>query len=105
MTPKYKRMLVGMVRKEKAAGKHRRIRNWSVYIVLCSDGTLYTGITNDLKRRLGMHNKGVGARYTRTRGPVHLVYQQNNMTRPQALTRECAIKALSRRKKEQLITV
>lgn len=96
MTPKYKRMLAGM-------NKRRGKRNWCVYVLRCSDGSLYTGVTNDMDRRLKMHNAGRGARYTRTRGPVVLVYQENSMTRPRALTRECAIKVLPKRKKEDLV--
>ena len=103
MTLKYKRMLAGMVRKEKKTAKVRRKKNWSVYILRCSDGTLYTGVTNNIQRRLKMHNDGKGARYTRTRGPAVLVYQENSMTRPQALVRECAIKAMPKVKKEKLV--
>ena len=103
MTPKYKRMLAGMVRKEKIA-KKRVKRNWSVYILRCSDGSLYAGATNDIKRRLKAHYDGKAARYTRPRRPVVLVYQQNNMSRSRALVRECAIKALSKRKKEDLVS-
>ncbi|MBI4309604.1 MAG: GIY-YIG nuclease family protein [Candidatus Omnitrophica bacterium] len=94
-----------MARAEKAIPKRRRKKNWSVYILICSDGTLYTGATNDIKRRLSTHNNGTGARYTRSRRPVTLVYQENSMTRPQALTRECAIKALSKKDKEGIIAV
>ena len=78
-------------------------RNWSVYILRCSDGTLYTGITNDLPARLQAHNGGQGARYTRTRRPVELLYKENGMNRSKALSRECAVKALSKKKKEDLV--
>lgn len=102
MKLRYKRMLMGMARKEKAISRRRFKRDWLVYILRCSDGRLYTGITNNIERRLKMHNGGTGARYTRVRRPVELVYQENGLTRSQALTRECAIKAMSRSKKENL---
>ena len=103
MTPKYKRMLAGMARAEQANPKRRRKKNWSVYIARCGDGTLYTGVTNDIPRRLKMHNDGKGAHYTRARRPVALVYQENGMTRSQALARECAIKALPKKVKENIV--
>ena len=96
-------MLAGMVRTEQAMPKRRRRKNWSVYIARCSDGTLYTGATNDIARRLNMHNDGKGAHYTRTRRPVALVYQENGMTRSQVLARECAIKALPKKAKENIV--
>ena len=80
-------------------------KGWSVYVVHCSDGSFYTGTSNDVKRRIKMHNEGKGARYTRGRIPVKLLYQENIMTRSQALVRECAIKALPRVKKEILVKV
>lgn len=76
---------------------------WSVYILRCADGTLYTGITNDQPRRLTQHNAGTASRYTRSRLPVKMVYQETQPTRSLALKRELAIKALSRKKKELLI--
>jgi predicted GIY-YIG superfamily endonuclease len=103
MNPKYKRMLVGMAIKEKALVRRRLKRDWLVYILRCSDGSLYTGVTNNIERRLKMHNDGTGARYTRVRCPSELVYQEHGMTRSQALIRECAIKTMSRRQKEDLI--
>ncbi|MBY0526384.1 MAG: GIY-YIG nuclease family protein [Gemmataceae bacterium] len=72
---------------------------WFVYILRCADGTLYTGITNDLSRRCRQHNDGKAARYTRSRRPTRLVYQEVVADRSQALRRELAIKALSRRQK------
>ncbi len=102
MNPKYKRMLEGMARNEKADSKRRLKRDWSTYILRCQDGSLYTGVTNDIERRLKMHNNGTGARYTRVRRPVELVYQENRMTRSEALIRECAIKAMPKAKKEEL---
>jgi predicted GIY-YIG superfamily endonuclease len=77
--------------------------NWFVYIVECADRTFYTGITNDLQRRVDEHNAGRGARYTRSRRPVVLRYQELQPDRSCASTRECEIKALSRRGKQNLI--
>ena len=77
--------------------------NWSVYILRCSDGTLYTGIAPDVQKRLMLHNAGTGAKYTRGRGPVELVYQEQLEDRAAASKREYAIKQLSRAEKLHLI--
>lgn len=76
---------------------------YTVYILRCADGTLYTGCTNDLARRLATHSAGKGAKYTRTRLPVELVYTESAADKSQALRREAAIKALDRRAKLALI--
>jgi len=78
---------------------------WFVYIVRCVDGTLYTGMTSDLKRRLHEHNHDdrKGAKYTSLRRPVKLVYQEPSLTRSSAMVREHAIKKLTHAKKIQLI--
>ena len=73
------------------------------YIVRCSDNTLYTGITNDLERRIAVHNKGKGGAYTASRCPVELVYSEYVGSKGDALRRELAIKALSRTQKLKLI--
>ena len=73
------------------------------YIVKCSDETLYTGWTNNLKKRLEAHNSGKGAKYTKNRRPVELVYFEEHDTRQEAMKREYAIKQLSRQKKLALI--
>ncbi|MGC8856241.1 MAG: GIY-YIG nuclease family protein [Anaerolineae bacterium] len=73
------------------------------YILECADGTYYTGWTTDPQRRLQAHNAGRGARYTRSRRPVRLVYLEPFADRSSAMKRERAIKALSRHDKEQLI--
>lgn len=75
-----------------------------VYILLCSDGTLYTGWTNDPQSRLGIHNAGKGAKYTRSRLPVELVYCEALPTKGEALSRECEIKRLTRAQKLALVT-
>ena len=77
-------------------------RNYT-YIVKCSDETLYTGWTNNLKKRLEAHNSGKGAKYTKTRRPVELVYFEEYDTKQEAMKREYAIKQLSRQKKLALI--
>ena len=77
---------------------------WYVYILRCGDGTLYTGITRDVERRLEAHRQGKGAKYTRGRGPLELAYQDKCGTHSEALKREYAIKQLSREEKEQLIS-
>ena len=74
-----------------------------VYILRCSDGTLYTGIATDVSRRAAVHNSGKGAKYTRSRRPVTVVYQEPQPDRSAALKREFEIKQLSRPQKLQLI--
>ena len=74
-----------------------------VYILRCGDGTLYTGCTNDLPRRLRAHQSGRGAKYTRSRLPVELVYREAVPDRSAALRREAAIKRMDRRAKLALI--
>ena len=74
-----------------------------VYILRCGDGSLYTGITNDLPRRLAAHSSGRGAKYTRSRLPVALVWQEAQPDKSAALRRERQIKALSRAEKLRLI--
>ena len=74
-----------------------------VYIVRCSDGSLYTGWTTDVERRIQLHNQGRGAKFTRGRGPVRLVHLESFTNKSDALKREAAIKKLTRVKKEQLI--
>lgn len=78
--------------------------SWFVYIVECSDGSLYTGITTDLERRIHDHNHNPrGARYTRAKRPVNMVYSQTALDRSEASKREAAIKKLPRSEKLALI--
>lgn len=77
--------------------------SWYVYILLCADGTLYTGIAPDVKKRLQKHNEGKGAKYTRGRTPVALVYQEECADRAEASRREYRIKQLSRAEKLAII--
>jgi putative endonuclease len=76
---------------------------WFVYIVRCADGSLYTGATNRLLMRINMHNTGRGAKYTRGRGPVHLVWSKIIGSKSEALKAEARIKKLSRSKKEEIL--
>ena len=76
---------------------------WYVYILRCSDDTLYTGITNNPERRLKTHNAGTASKYTRVRRPVEMVYQEEVESKGDALRRELEIKAMSRCKKLQII--
>lgn len=89
---------------ERKQQEGNRENSWFVYILRCSDGSLYTGTTTDPARRLDEHNrKKSGARYTRSRRPVALVYAEKSPSRSTANKREYAIKRLSRKEKEQLI--
>lgn len=74
------------------------------YMLRCSDGTLYTGWTNNIKKRLEAHNAGKGSKYTRVRTPVELVYLEAHETKQEAMSREVQIKQLTRKQKERLIT-
>ena len=78
-------------------------KQWFVYILRCGDGTLYTGITNDIEKRFKAHSSGKGAKYTRGRGPLDLVYREACVDHSAALKREAEIKKLSREEKEKLI--
>ena len=77
---------------------------WYVYIIECNDGSLYTGITNDLDKRINAHNAGYGAKYTKSRLPVNLRYSEHVKNRSQASQREYAIKSLKKSAKIYLIT-
>lgn len=76
---------------------------WLVYMLRCADGSLYTGITNDLAKRLKAHAAGKASRYTRSRPPVALAYTERKRSKSDALKREAAIKRLNRRQKDLLV--
>ena len=76
---------------------------WTVYLARCGDDTLYCGITTDVRRRVREHNRGCGARYTRTRTPVELVYAESHPDRASASRREYEIKQMSRQEKDELV--
>jgi predicted GIY-YIG superfamily endonuclease len=95
METKYLKMIQGM--------KKKGPKDWTVYILRCGDGSLYTGIAKDVEARIKQHAEGRGAAYTRSRLPVTLVYQENGFNRSEALIREAQIKAMPRSKKEKII--
>ena len=97
MEPKYLRMIQGI--------KTKGQKDWTVYILRCGDGSLYTGIAKDVEARLKQHCEGRGAAYTRSRLPVTLLYQENGFNRSEALIREAQIKAMPRSSKQSLISV
>ena len=76
---------------------------WYLYILRCKDNTLYTGITTDVEKRLEAHRSGKGAKYTRGRAPLELVYQESCESHSEALKREAEIKRLTRKEKELLV--
>lgn len=76
---------------------------WYLYILRCGDGTLYTGITTDVEKRLGQHRSGKGAKYTRGRAPLELVYREECGSHSDALKRECAVKSMTREQKQKLV--
>lgn len=80
-----------------------RAKDWEVYLALCNDGSLYTGIAKDAAARIAKHNDGKGAAYTRSRRPVKLVHREEGLTRSEALVREARIRALGRPGKEELV--
>ncbi len=92
-----------MQKKEESSVHEPEEDCWSLYILRCGDGSLYTGITKDLEARVKKHGQGKASRYTRTRLPVELLYQEYCGSRTQALIRECAVKAFPKKRKEKLI--
>ncbi len=95
MKPNYRRMIKGLVSKGPP--------EWSVYLVRCVDGSLYTGIAKNVPSRVEKHNQGKGAAYTRSHRPVKLLHRESGFTRSQALIREAEIKRFPRPKKEALV--
>ncbi|MCU0608847.1 MAG: GIY-YIG nuclease family protein [Chitinispirillaceae bacterium] len=81
----------------------QKIKIWHLYIIRCADSTLYTGISCDVGRRFARHVSGRGAKYTRTRGPLQLVYTKKIGSQGDALKKEYQIKRLSKKKKEELV--
>jgi putative endonuclease len=103
MKPRYRQMLRKMEVREGRAPAPADGADWSLYILRCGDGSFYTGVTTDIGRRFRAHQEGKASRFTRTHRPVTLIYQEPCGTRSQALTRECAVKSMSRSKKEDLV--
>ena len=92
-----------MSRKDRKPKAKPSGEKWIVYIVRCADGSLYTGITKDVTRRCQQHNAGMASRYTRSRRPVKLIYQEAHPDQSSALKREAAIKAMNQREKLTMI--
>lgn len=76
---------------------------WWLYVLVCRDGSWYTGITNDVGRRLEMHEKGTASKYTRSRRPVRMIYQEPCRNRSEALKKEAAVKRMRKAKKEEYV--
>lgn len=93
----------GMIHLNDTEQQRRPRRGWRLYVVKCRDGTYYTGITNDLDRRIDQHNSGKASRYTRSRMPVTLIYCEGCRNKSSALKKEMRMKALSRQEKEEYI--
>ena len=91
------------VKKKKPAPKKSLKPRWTIYILQCADGSFYTGITNDLEKRLKAHHAGTGAKYTRGRGPLTVVHTESRVSKGAALRREIAIKNLPRAGKQALL--
>lgn len=85
------------------SAKTKKKSSWYLYVLMCGDDTLYTGITNDLPRRVRQHNAGTASRYTRSRLPVQLVFQKRCRDRSYALKQEYALKQLSRNEKKAFL--
>lgn len=102
MKPRYKYMLNRMREKEEAWPRKKR-DPWFLYILECSGGSLYTGIAKNLEKRLKMHNNGKASKFTRAHLPVKLLYHETCSSRTQALIRECAVKAMPRKRKLALV--
>ena len=77
----------------------KKQRSWFVYILLCSDSTLYTGITNNINKRVEDHKKGIGAKYTKGRSPLSLIWQEKHPNKSSASKREYEIKSLTKKQK------
>jgi len=77
----------------------KKQQSWFVYILLCSDTTLYTGITNNITKRLEDHNKGIGAKYTKGRSPLSLIWQEKHPNKSSASKREHEIKSMTKKQK------
>lgn len=99
---KYERMLKGMLRNQKKAGKNRA-EKWFLYMLKCADTTLYTGVAKDIEKRFKVHSLGKGARYTRARLPLEVVYRETCKSRTDALVREFKIKKWTPKRKRTLV--
>jgi putative endonuclease len=96
-------LYIDIRRKQMIRGNKMSEKRNVTYMLRCSDGTLYTGWTNNIEKRLEAHNAGKGGKYTRVRIPVELVYLEEHETKQEAMSREAQIKQLTRREKEALM--
>ncbi len=103
MKPRYRSMLRKMEAREGQVPAPAVAATWSLYILRCGDESFYTGVTTDIDRRLREHETGRASRFTRARRPVVLVHQETCGTRSQALSRECVVKSMGRKGKEDLV--
>jgi putative endonuclease len=103
MKMRYRNMLRKMEVRESRGPAQASAATWFLYILRCSDGCFYTGVTTDIGRRFREHEAGRASRFTRTRRPVVLVYQETCGSRSVALSRECAVKSMGRPRKEDLV--
>ena len=103
MKPRYRSMLRKMEARETQNPAQAPAATWSLYILRCCDGSFYTGVTTDIGRRFREHEAGRASRFTRTRRPIVLVYQEKCGSRSLALSRECAVKSMGRQGKEDLV--
>ena len=87
-----------------AKKRKKKTSAWVLYVLKCRDNTLYTGITNDVSRRVYQHNNGTASRYTRSRLPVKLIFSEPCRNRSQALKKEYGMKQLSRKEKIEYIS-
>lgn len=99
---KYERMLAGMQKKQKKSGK-KSAEKWFLYMLRCADQSLYTGVAKDIEKRFKAHISGKGARYTRTRLPLEIVYREVCRSRTDALVREFNVKKLTPKRKKVLV--
>jgi len=99
---KYERMLEGMQNNQKKAGK-KRAEKWFLYMLKCADASLYTGVAKDIEKRFKVHSAGKGARYTRARLPLEIVYRETCQSRTDALVREFKIKKMNPKRKRTLV--
>ena len=103
MKHRYARMIKQMAQKKSLLKDNKDKTIWYLYVLRCCDNTFYTGITNNIERRLRMHQEGKASRYTRIRRPVELIYKEICAGRAQALACEYRLKSLSRMQKEDFI--
>jgi putative endonuclease len=101
--PRYRNMIRKMEAREGQIPALPTAAIWSLYILRCRDGSFYTGVTTNIDRHFREHQEGRASRFTRTRRPVVLLYQERCGSRARALERECVVKSMGRQGKEDLV--